>query len=136
MFGKTGAREAIRGYIRGAGLIEEVAVVRNIGDNLIGTHNLTAKGIDVVYTGKYVKLMHNGVEVLRGKKGKDNLCDIDLVQLLLLSAPEGASGEVKRHRGYHSSNIARQGPRHSAHAVRAATQLHERLKHVPYSTMA
>ena len=136
MFGKTGAREAIRGYIRGAGLIEEVAVVRNIGDNLIGTHNLTAKGIDVVYTGKYVKLMHNGVEVLRGKKGKDNLCDIDLVQLLLLSAPGGASGEVKRHRGYHSSNIARQGPRHSAHAVRAATQLHERLKHVPYSTMA
>ena len=136
-FGKSSAVEQIIGYIVGSGIVKRLAVVENIGANLISVHNLTKQGIVVQYDEKGVKLLYEDVVILMGSVGEDGLYHMNLIEMLLTCVGTGAAiSDASANEEVHRSYTTRMNARHAAKYIKMAMTLHKNLKHIPYTTMA
>lgn len=132
-FGKKGAREKIVGYIRGNGLMGELAVCVNIRENLIGVRGFTKRGMIVDFQRERMYIIYKGSVVLEGEFNESTgLYDLDLIVALEAEAPRGARS-ARRGR---AAMTARRKPRYTARATRLGHLLHQYMMHLPFSTMA
>jgi hypothetical protein len=136
-FGKEGAMEPVIGYILARGLVQKLAVVANMGANLISVYNLTKRGVVVKYDVNGVELLYNNKVIMRGDVGEEGLYHLNLLQLLLthVHLPD-TELTTPIHADVYVAYSARMNTRHTAKAVAMAMELHKNLKHLPYSTMA
>ena len=92
LFGAQQNIEAAVGLIRGAGLVDEVYVVRSVVATLISDVGFTEKGVVILKDDKEVIGMYGATEVFRGRRVKcgtrHTLWELNLVELL--GAPDPA----------------------------------------------
>ena len=57
VFGKKGAQSEVIGYVEGEGLVDRLAVVKEIEANLISVNTFTQQGMEVIFDQDCVKVM-------------------------------------------------------------------------------
>jgi hypothetical protein len=161
VFGKKEAKSEIIGYVEGEGLIDRLAVVKDIEANLISADTFTQRGMDVVFRKNDVLIMQGETMRFRGERDSQSaLYKLDIVDLLMTPGDEdGATTDEseseseseseieiesesdRRARGkaghkWRAAYTARAKPRFKAQAIRRAMELHRHMKHIPLAIMA
>ena len=161
VFGKKGAQSEIIGYVEGEGLIDRLAVVKEIEANLISINTFTKRGMVVIFGDDDVKIMQGDTMRFKGYKDRQTeLYRVDIVDLLMTPGDEDVDGDGetsgeseseserrgrterdRRKRGKEEHNwkaayTARAAPRFKAQAIRRAMELHRHMKHIPLAVMA
>ena len=110
MFGKKGAKSSIIGYVKGAGLIDELAVLDEVAANLIAIESFTRRGMAVVYDSVSVKFMMGDKTIFTGwLDSATKLYRLDIVELMrtrcpLSEAVRRSLKPVSRRQHHHSSS--------------------------------
>ncbi len=139
MFGKEDAKSLICGWVYGAGLVGKVAVVKDVTANLISVKSLCQRGMTVVYDQALVSILYQDKLLFQGSYDKEiELWTFDIVHLMLAESPIGVEiNKINNHHdGAHAYNSRTRLKRHPAKSIRKAMELHQNLRHVPFSTMA
>ena len=157
VFGKKGAQSEVIGYVEGEGLVDRLAVVREIEANLISVNTFTQQGMEVIFDQDCVKVMQGDTLRFKGEKdAKTALYRLDIVDLLMTprsasdendmdtSTSEGGEDKSERSSGarrdtghrWRAAYMARAKPRHTAQAINRAMALHRHMKHIPLAIMA
>ena len=139
MFGKEEAKSLICGWVYGAGLLDKVAVVKDVTANLISVKSFCQRGMTVVYDQELVSIRYQDKVIFQGRYDEEiKLWTFDIVHLMLAESPiEVEANRINNQQDsaqtYHSRARIK---RHPAKSIRKAMELHQNLRHVPFSTMA
>ena len=160
VFGKSDARSEIIGYVKGEGLIDRLAVVKDIEANLISVSTFTSLGMKVEFGDADVKVLDGDTLRFKGYKDPESqLYEVDIVDLLLTPGDDLEDGETtdesgseeeseterragptrgrgKEKRKWSAAYTARTKPRFKAQAIKRAMELHRHMKHIPLAIMA
>jgi hypothetical protein len=98
MFGRKDARAKIIGFMYGCGLLGQVAVVEDVGVNLISVKNLCQKRLTVSYTDSEVLVLSvEGTLVHRGSFDEGmQLWKFDIVSLMLQETSSDMESDVPK----------------------------------------
>ena len=132
-FGKRGALSNILMVVRGAGLLETVAVVEEIDVCLVSVGWFTrARDMDVTFRAMAVDLLYKGELIAQGPyDDKLGMYVFDMLQLLTTPDPRKQKSAPNG-----QALTARRTLRHTQEAVVKALALHRHLGCLPFETMA
>ncbi len=137
MFGKEDAKSLICGWVYGEGLLGKVAVVKDVTANLISVKSFCQRGMKVVYEKNTVSILHEDKLIFQGHYDESiELWTLDIVHLMLAESPILTKPRSTDSQQPYVHNARTRIKRHPARSIRKALELHQNLRHVPFSTMA
>jgi hypothetical protein len=136
VFAKSEHKAQIVGWIRGNGLMEEVAVVEDIDCNLIGINTFTKRGMSVIFDSEKVEIKYGDRLLTVGRYDQSlSMWTMDIEWMMRAPHPaimKRSTRETNDKRVY----TMRMRPRWKAEDIRLAREFHSNTLHVPYNTAA